>query len=324
MIKLTCPEHGVHYPWLPRVTRALAMLDLSDQEIFDELREAISRVQHRKISEAEIKDVIALIRGKSRDCVSAGNVVYEPEYLRAVAGRIAEPVDEAYLEARGQFTCWNRTPAGFLHKLYQPGEHVWITTRPRSGEGEIWTHDGFNQRFDELNHLVNGHAGVWFLTNPVDSELHSVERRKSKHNPDGLSFSTLECIISWRFLMFETDVAPRELWRKALVQMRLPIVGIYDSGRNGDHVLVRLQAHTKTEWETFCAQYDQDLIRLGACPGSLTARRLSRLPNCIRGQTGQMQQLLYLCPDADGTPICKRPRRLAIRGTVHNYEEPDL
>jgi hypothetical protein len=96
--------------------------------------------------------------------------------------------------------------------------------------------------------------------------------------------------------------------------MPLPIVAIYDSGKNGDHVLVRLEAHSKPEWEWRCAQYDRDLIRLGACPGSLTARRLSRLPNCMRGQTGQLQRLLYLCPDADGTPICQRTPRAAGKG----------
>jgi hypothetical protein len=274
----------------------------------------------RKISEAEIKDAIALIQGKSRDSISPSKAVYEPEYLEAVASRIAESVDTAYLEARSQFSCWNR-PAGFLHKLFLPGEHVWITTDPRSSEGEIWTHDGLEQCFDGLNHLVSGRAGVWFLTNPVDAELHSVERRKSQHNPDGLSFSTLECITNWRFLMFETDVAPRELWRKAIVQMPLPIVAIYDSGKNGDHVLVRLEAHSKTEWERLCSQYDRNLIRLGACAGSLTARRLSRLPNCVRSQTDQLQRLLYLCPDADGTPIRQRPQRPPASGsTVHHYE----
>src|ERR1700756_579533 len=108
MIKLTCPEHGVHYPWLPRTTRALEMLGLSDQEIFEELREATSTVQHRKIFEAEIKDAIALIQGKSRDSISPSKAVYEPEYLEAVASRIAESVDTAYLEARSQFSCWNR------------------------------------------------------------------------------------------------------------------------------------------------------------------------------------------------------------------------
>jgi hypothetical protein len=76
MIKLTCPEHRVHDPWLPRTTRALEMLGLSDQEIFEELREATSTVQHRKISEAEIKDAIALIlgwcsgRAKGTTCIS--------------------------------------------------------------------------------------------------------------------------------------------------------------------------------------------------------------------------------------------------------------
>jgi len=75
------------------------------------------------------------------------------------------------------------------------------------------------------------------------------------------------------------------------------------------------------------------MIRLGACDGSLTALRLSRLPNCVRGETGKLQQLLYLSPDADSTPISQRPIRKPAgalekrlrethAGTIHNYRNP--
>jgi len=40
------------------------------------------------------------------------------------------------------------------------------------------------------------------------------------------------------------------------------------------------------------------LCTLGADPKALTAVRLSRLPQCMRGETGKLQELLYLDPDA--------------------------
>ena len=88
--------------------------------------------------------------------------------------------------------------------------------------------------------------------------------------------------------------------------------------------LLRVNAQSKEDFDRISSQYDCDLIRLGACPGSVTARRLSRLPNCMRGQTGRLQRLLYLRPDADGTPICQIPPRSCTHGVIHNYESPDL
>jgi len=120
---------------------------------------------------------------------------------------------------------------------------------------------------------------------------------------------TLEAITSWRYGLIESDQAPRDLWRKAVVQIPLPIVAIYESGGRSDHVLVRFDAQSKEHLDELLAQHETGLVTLGACPGSLTARRLSRLPNCVRGETGKLQRLLYLRPDADNTPIYKIPPR---------------
>ena len=200
---------------------------------------------------------------------------YGAEYLQEKASTITETVDAIYLEARSQFTYWNRTPVGFLHKIYQPGQHIWITNRYNSRQGEIWTHNGLEQRFDELDHYLTGHDGVWYLTAPIDGLMHAVDRRRSKWNPEGYSFTVLETLAAWLYLLIETDVAPIHLWRKAIVQWPLPIVAIYESGDLGDHVLLRVNAQSKEDFDRIAKQYDRKLIRLGACPGSVTARRLS-------------------------------------------------
>jgi hypothetical protein len=229
-------------------------------------------------------------------------------YLESFTAPLTEPVDEEYLEARSQFTCWNRTPAGYLHKLFRPGEHVWITTNELSREGTIWAHDGPNQNFADLNHFISRHAGVWYLSNPIDGFEHQADRLKTKYNPDGLSFRCLEAIADWRHVVLETDDAPEALWLKALVLLDLPILAIYHSGGRGPHALVDLGASSYREWHELLAPYREHLIRLGACKGTLTPLRLTRLPNCMRGQTSRLQQLLYLAPDAAG-PICRRAPR---------------
>src|SRR5262249_542654 len=144
---------------------------------------------------------------------------YEPAYLESYALELSDTVDEVYLEIRSQFTCWNRSPAGFLHKIFRPGESVWITTNDKSKDGLIWTHDGPGQNLGDLNYLCSGHLDVWYLSNPIDGRLHQAGRLVSDHNPTGESFRCCECISDWRHGVLETDVAPPDLWLKALVRL---------------------------------------------------------------------------------------------------------
>jgi hypothetical protein len=233
--------------------------------------------------------------------------VYDSSYLEKFTRQLTDVVDAEYLELRSQFTCWNRSPAGVLHKIFRQGESVWVTDKAESREGLIWTHDGAIQNLAELNHLQTGRSGVWFLSNPIDGAPHQLERLRSQFNPDGVSFRATECVTSWRHVVLETDCAPSDLWLKALALLELPIIAIYDSGGRGPHALVRLGASSLEQWHALLAPHLEPLVRLGACAKTLTPLRLTRLPNCIREQTGRLQRLFYLAPNADGTPIVSRP-----------------
>jgi hypothetical protein len=234
---------------------------------------------------------------------------YDPAFLQEYTAKLSDTIDAEYLEARSQFTCHNRTPAGFLHKIFHPGENVWITNNSESREGLIWAHDGPIQGLSELNHLQAGRPGVWFLSNPIDGFPHAIERLKSETNIEGVSFRATECVTAWRNVVLETDCAPTELWLKALILLELPIIAIYDSGGRGPHALVRLEASSPEQWYALLEPHREHLIRLGACSRTLTPIRLTRLPNCAREQTGRLQKLLYLAPNADGTSIASRPLR---------------
>ena len=242
-------------------------------------------------------------------CSSVPKAVYDPVYLESFTAELTTPIDNAYLESRSQFSCHNRSPAGFLHKIFHPGEHVWVSEKTASSQGLLWTHEGLVQNLTELDHLRKGRPGVWFLSNPVDGQPHQLERLKSQFNAEGISFRASECITNWRHAVLETDDAPEELWLKALALLPLPIIAIYHSGKRGAHAVLNLGAKTPKEWHQRLAPHCEHLQRLGACSGTLRPVCLSRLPNCMRGQTKRLQQLLYLTPDADGTPIAKRPVR---------------
>jgi hypothetical protein len=241
--------------------------------------------------------------------LSAPKPVYDPAYLKDFTAQLCDEIDALYLESRSEFNCHNRSPAGFLHKVFRAGERVWITDKLESREGLIWTHDGEGQNLAELNHLQNGRPGVWFLSNPIDGSPHQLKRLQTRRNAEGISLRCTECITSWRHVVLETDDAPSPLWLKALCLLKLPVVAIYHSGKRGPHALVNLGATTQAQWHERLAPHREHLIRLGACTGTLTPVRPSRLPNCVREQTGQLQQLLFLAPNADSTPIAKRPVR---------------
>jgi hypothetical protein len=225
---------------------------------------------------------------------------YEPSQLTRIAKRIDFEVTPEWLASISPVTVWNRTPARFLHLLYRAGDRIVVFNVFESQGVCIWTHPGLTGNFAALNWLQQGQEfGVWYLANPVDGKYHWNEREQSR------SRRSQESIISWRYLVLESDNAPADLWLRAVVQLPLPVAAIYLSGGKSVHVLIRIDAASKEDWDRQCDDIKPLLVKLGACPGSLTAVRLSRLPNCMREEKGALQRLLYLNPNPDLTPICK-------------------
>jgi hypothetical protein len=74
------------------------------------------------------------------------------------------------------------------------------------------------------------------------------------------------------------------------------VVSLVTSGNVSVHALVRIGASSFSEWQQKRDELARLYVPLGACPGSLTASRLSRLPNVVNGKTGKLQRLLYFNP----------------------------
>jgi hypothetical protein len=251
---------------------------------------------------------------------------YDELLLRSTVGDLAGKVDESYFIARSPVTTWNRTPAGFPHKLFRPGEKVWVTVDDRSINGCLWTHSGtagceaqwieltarddksrpenFPAKFSCLDVFASGRQNVWFLANPIDGKAHQGERFEC-----GWSYRCIEAVTDWRHLVLETDDAPSDLWLALLALLPLRIVAIYHSRGRGAHALVRINSPSKLTSDRIVELYRREYVPLGACKGTLSAFRLTRLPNCRRGETGQVQRLLYLNPEATGQPIKDQPVR---------------
>jgi hypothetical protein len=193
----------------------------------------------------------------------------------------------------------------FLRWLYPvgSGERVLIFSDMRSQGQLVWEADGRHGGHGEG--LPAGPDGVWFLAQPVDGEFHANPRLGGKR-----SRRSEESVVAWRYVVLESDEAEAGDWLRCLIQMPLRIVSICESGGRSIHALVRLDAESKQDWDTKVRAIKPVLVTLGADPGALSAVRLTRLPQAMRGE--RVQRLVYLNPAPDGAAILAP----AVRGAL--------
>lgn len=305
-----------------------AFYGIDQDAAFNFVVDKMKRCDAHNLRLSKIRHSLARVYGAGGDgpCRSAPPLQlppiepYSEERLREAVGDLK--VDEIFFVERSPFTTWNRTPAGALHKLSFPGEHVWVTANDTSSDGCLWRNDGINacsarwisvtgepggpERFEPnfacLSFFALHQRSVWFLNNPVTGDPHFDARLAH-----GQSYRCIETVSSWRYIVLETDVAPAALWLALLATAPVRIAAIYHSGGRGYHALVRIDAASKLEADDLVEIYRREYVPLGACKGTLSAFRLSRLPNCHRGQTGQLQKLIYLTSNPTGTPIKDQP-----------------
>ena len=234
-------------------------------------------------------------------------------FKRFVAGH--DKVDEQWLARRSPICPWNRTPTSFLYPLYHKGEKVVIFDDFKSQGQALWTHPGLPYDARTLNDFTKGkRLGVWFLSNPVDGETRindAGDRSRRSH----------QNVTAWRYLVIESDrkdISAND-WLAAIVQLPVPLAAIYETGGRLPHALLRVEAPSKERWDQIRDSLAPLLIMLGADVSSLSAVRLSRLPCCQRlGKENEhgryqrfaggphLQELLYLNPAPDGTPITQQ------------------
>lgn len=228
-----------------------------------------------------------------------------PDLLREIAGGLA--ADENWL--------WERSPvppcvgpADYLDHIAQPGNKLLCFRRYRSQGQHIHVAKALDaeQKTAAFDKWRNGLAnGAWFLPQPITGEWLNVERLRTETNPAGRSRRAEESVKSFPYIVMESDNAPPGTWVSALAKLPLPVVSLTWSGGRSIHALLRVNAASAGEWRERVAAIRTPLLLLGADPAALTPVRLTRLPNVHRGE--RLQRLLYLNPDADGTPICNLP-----------------
>jgi hypothetical protein len=259
---------------------------------------------------------------------AAAPLEYDPEKLKSFAGALASQVDDAWLANRSPLDPSACTSVDFLSALYDrtQGEKVLVFTQEFSQGEAVWPDDPLP---------TEGPQGVWFLAQPVTGE--SLPNPRSEP-PGKLSRRIAECVTAWRFLVLESDEAPSREWLGAVVQLPLRIAAIYTSGARSIHVLVQVDALSRLQWEEEKKALLRGMVTLGACRGSLSSVRLTRLPSCLRlgkarkvedpgGRTRTVyepyptpghQKLLYLAPNPRARAICSL---VPVRNVVPELEE---
>lgn len=243
------------------------------------------------------KYVGAVVAGDIKPVQKSAPPLFSEERLKAVAGRvqIEDPVE--FVRRRSVLAPSTITSGRFLNEIYRPDERIIVFTEQKS-QGQA-VHVVGDSQHGALPR--KGEQGVCFLIQPVDGKFRDIPRLNKK------SRRAEECVLRWLYLLLESDEADPDQWLRVLVQLPLAIVAIYTSGRRSVHALVRVDASTKKDWDDIKDRIAKVMVPLGADRGALTAVRLSRLPQCLRGE--KMQELLYINPEADGTPIMQLPER---------------
>jgi hypothetical protein len=192
---------------------------------------------------------------------------------------------------------------GALRALFGPSEKTLIFTNERSQGQLVWSHETPQEQLDNV--LQHNQNGAWFLMNPVTGLYQKIERlgkasRRSEENT-----------TSFKYLLIESDNIEINLWLTILKQLPLRISSITLSGNSSAHALIQVGATNKEEWTRTARDIAAMVVPLGACPGSLTAVRLTRLPKTTRKDNGREQSLLFLNPKPSLLPLELLPKRTA-------------
>ena len=231
---------------------------------------------------------------------------FQKDVLRRIAGKVPDIKDVVRLLSEwSPVNVERQDSASVLRHLYSrgSGEKVLIFTEMKSQGQFLWEAD--RSDFIQQRHLPAGNGGVWFLPQPVSGGFFPNPR-----SDGNLSRRSEEAVSAFRYAVLESDEADADDWLRCLVQMPLRISCICESGKRSIHALVRLDAVSKADWDRLMAPLKPVLITLGADRGALSAVRLSRLPQAMRGE--RCQRLLYLNPQPTGQPIYQPPAKPAL------------
>lgn len=177
----------------------------------------------------------------------------------------------------------------FLRRLYG-GKHNIIFTDQQTQGKLVWHDKVPDLAVDQI--ITNNTEGAWIMVNPVDGQFKAIERLGKK------SRRAEENLVAYEYLLIESDSVDLELWLRVLSKLNLPIVSVTLSGSKSAHALVRVNTKSRAEYLEKASEIADLVVPLGADPAAMSAVRLTRVPGCMRKDTGKAQTLIYFNPEA--------------------------
>ena len=203
----------------------------------------------------------------------------------------------------------------FLNTVFKKKDEIYVTDDLNEEKPSVLVTIGEEMPNPKLEHLAKKNQnGVWYLPNPVCG--------KDVKSGSDSSMKCKAALAAYPFLVLESDYVSESDWLKIVCSLELPVAALYKSGRRSVHALIKIDAKSVKDWEAKVAPLKEIMVPLGADPAVMRVGQLSRLPQCLRGNTGRLQELLYLDPEPDGVPIIEKPYinySVDTRNKIKNY-----
>ena len=283
-----CPTSGQGcHTWMFGATHALVANAYDDTFI----EQWITHYLQRDPQPREIADTIANVRAEAEGLIEPRpkiSLKREKDEKFLVSLTAEGPLSVEDFKATSPVST-DISTTEFLKQLYG-GKHNLIFTDQQT-QGKLVWHDGVPETA-LTPILANNTEGAWIMVNPVDGQFKAIERLGKK------SRRAEENLVAYEYLLIESDSVELELWLRVLSKLTLPIVAVTTSGSKSAHALVRVNTKSRAEYLEKASEIADLVVPLGADPAAMSAVRLTRVPGCVRKDTGKAQTLIYFNPEA--------------------------
>ena len=280
-----CPASGDGcHAWLYRAVNALVAGGWPD----DSIDSWVNRWMGRPPQPNEISNTLRKVKVEINNPTEERFSIPKPPLNDAVIKEYGSQPDTSIEEimSYSPIAVEGLSSSDHLRVLYGADEKTIVFTNEQSQGQLVWSHETPDALLE--NAVRNNKSGAWMLLNPVSGESKYVDRLGKE------SRRSEETLTKYKYCLIEADNTPVEKWLTILKNLSLPIKSITLSGNQSAHSIVEVNAKDKKHWQKIASDLAAIVVPLGACSGSLTAVRLTRLAQVMRPDTGKMQKLIYL------------------------------
>ena len=240
----------------------------------------------------EIADTVSKVRAEVEGLIEPkARVSLKREFDEANLKALTEegPLSVEEFTKSSPISVADVTASEFLRRLYPKQANIIFTDQQSQGK-LVW-----NETMPDLlvdNAITKNTEGAWIMVNPVNGKFLPIPRLGKK------SQRAEENLVAYEYLLIESDSVEMELWLRVLTKLDLPIVAVTTSGSKSAHALVRVGQKDREGYLARASEIADLVVPLGADPAAMSAVRLTRVPGCMRRDTGKAQTLIYFNPDA--------------------------